>query len=197
MDDFDFEPSGRTLRWYEWLLFLLLFFLAAGVRADTVYKCTDAQGDVAFQSQPCTAAQHQALVAIAPAPAYAPSPQYAIDRTANVHALDQVSSSHGRSDVVRARREAQSAASYECRSADGQTFYRHTPCPHSVAATQGGRTKGRESTAARSVSVSSRRVSREEACAQMRRAGAAGRSGREHDEDVSTYDKNLGRDPCR
>jgi len=31
----------------------------------------------------------------------------------------------------------------------------------------------------------------------MHRAGAISRAGHEHDEDVSTYDRNLGRDPCR
>ncbi len=194
MDKFDFETSGRTLRWYEWLAFLLLFFLAAGVRAGTVYKCTDVQGGVAYQSQPCTAVQHEKVIDIAPAPAYSASPQYAVDRDANEHATRR-----GRTNTMREQRAPRSASAeaYECRTADGQVFYRHASCPHSIAAAQVNGAKGRGRRTAQSVSVSSRRVSRDEACTQMRRAGAAGRSGREHDEDVSTYDKNLGRDPCR
>ncbi len=195
MEKSDFETSGRTLRWYEWLTFLLLFALVAGVRADPVYKCTDAQGDVAFQSQPCSAAQREGALDIPPAPAYSASPEYALTHDAGDHAAHST-----RNDVMRASHSARSAVaeSYECRAADGQVFYRHSACPHSIAAAQGGSTKQHGHTGAKkTVSVSSYRVTREEACSQMRRAGAAGRSGREHDEDVSTYDKNLGRDPCR
>jgi hypothetical protein len=45
--------------------------------------------------------------------------------------------------------------------------------------------------------VSSQRIAREEACREIQRAGAAGRAGHEHDEVVSSYEHNLGRDPCR
>ncbi len=192
MDKFDFEPSGRTLRWYEWLAFLLLFFLAAGVRAESVYKCTDAQGGVAYQTQACTSAQHEAVVEIAPAPAYAASPTYAVHDD-----VEERAARRGRSKAAPTSRNASaSAQSYECRTADGQVFYRHASCPHSIAA-QAGSASGRGHARAQSVSVSGHRVGREEACTQMRRAGAVGRGGHEHDEDVSTYDKNLGRDPCR
>jgi hypothetical protein len=192
MDKYDFEPSGRTLRWYEWLAFLLLFFLAAGVRAGSIYKCIDAQGGVAYQAQACANAQHEAVVEIAPAPAYAASPSYAVHDD-----VEERAARRGRGKSASTSRTASSSPqSYECRAADGQVFYRHTSCPHSVAA-QGGGTKGRGHAYAQSVGVSGHRVAREEACTQMRRAGAAGRSGHEHDEDVSTYDKNLGRDPCR
>jgi len=40
-------------------------------------------------------------------------------------------------------------------------------------------------------------VPRDEACQRIHSAGAIGRAGHQHDEDVSTYDRNLGRDPCR
>jgi hypothetical protein len=88
------------------------------------------------------------------------------------------------------------ASSYECRAADGQVFYRHTHCPHSVAAANRFSSQEKSRATARTVSVTAYRVSREEACSQMRRASAIGRSGHRYDEDVSTYDKNLGRDPC-
>jgi len=34
-------------------------------------------------------------------------------------------------------------------------------------------------------------------CRRLARAGSIGRAGHERDEIVSTYDRNLGRDPCR
>ncbi|HXD84489.1 MAG TPA: DUF4124 domain-containing protein, partial [Rudaea sp.] len=79
MQNIQFEASGRSMRWYEWLTGLLLLSLAFGVRAGSVYKCVDASGAIAFQDRACAAAQRQSEIAIAPAPAHAASPQYAID----------------------------------------------------------------------------------------------------------------------
>jgi hypothetical protein len=94
-----------------------------------------------------------------------------------------------------------SQVSYECRVSDGEVFYRHSPCPHSVSADAAGGGKNRSRSGSQSPSqkltVSARAVPREEACAQLHRAGAIGRAGHAHDEDVTTYDRNLGRDPCR
>jgi hypothetical protein len=94
--------------------------------------------------------------------------------------------------------------SYQCRAADGQVFYRHGACPHSIPAgsahVAGASTRGKASSRGGSgatVSVSTQRIPREEACYEIQRAGAAGRAGHEHDEIASTYEHNLGRDPCR
>jgi hypothetical protein len=190
-----FQACGRSMRWYEWVLMLMMLGLVAGVRAESVYKCTNVQGAVAFQAQPCPPQQFETQVTILPAPTPAASPDYAIadkktsQRTRNEHAGRHV-----------AARPAQ--VSYECRASGGEVFYRHSSCPHSVKAepATGGKNRGRNGSqvaAAQSLTVSGRPVSREEACAQIHRAGAIGRSGRAHDEDVSTYDRNLGRDPCR
>jgi hypothetical protein len=51
----------------------------------------------------------------------------------------------------------------------------------------GGRSAMRET-------VQTRRIARVDACRGMR---SVGRSGREFDDVTPTYDKNLGRDPCR
>ena len=191
----DLERTPRPLRWYEWLAVLLLAGYAAGARAE-VYKCTDAHGAASFQDRPCAQAADQSVVALAPAPAYMASPTYAVERETN--GARRVGSAR----AVSRRGEAIAATSYECRTADGQVFYRHGACPHSVAAidAQGASHRGRfatlKSSAGRSVAVTSTRIAREDACYEMRRAGAAGRSGHVHDQDVSTYDKNLGRDPC-
>jgi len=193
----DLERTPRPLRWYEWLAVLLLAGYAAGARAD-VYKCTDAHGAASFQDRPCAQAADQSVVVLAPAPAYMASPTYAVERETNPHGAHRVAPARAASR----RGEATAPASYECRTVDGQVFYRHGACPRSVAAidAQGATHRGRfvtsKSSAGRSVAVTSTRIAREDACYEMRRAGAAGRSGHVHDQDVSTYDKNLGRDPC-
>ena len=189
-----FEAHGRSMRWYEWVLMLLLLGLVAGVRAESVYKCTNAQGDIAYQAQPCAAAQQQTMLVIAPAPAHAAAPQYAVARRSERTA----SRSPRVAQPELARSEPRQATSYECRASDGEVFYRHGGCPRSIAAANGGhgkRGKGRAGDA--SVSVSAHAIPHDEACVQMHRAGAIGRAGREHDEEVSTYERNLGHDPCR
>ncbi|HMM56394.1 MAG TPA: DUF4124 domain-containing protein [Rudaea sp.] len=181
--------TGRSMRWYEWLAGLFLLSLAFGVRAGAVYKCVDASGAITFQDQICAAVQAQNEVEIAPAPAFAPSPKYAIDTRTS------------RSDHRSARFETRGShrdTAYECRASDGRVFYRLGACPRSLAADGSGVShgNGRGRGGSSSVSVSGQPIPREEACAQMRRAGSIGRGGHEFDEHVSTYDKNLGRDPC-
>jgi len=179
-------PPHRTLRLHEWLLLLVLMCLLGGVRAESLYRCTDAQGDVAYQQQPCAAAQETRVIPLEPARAPLPSPQYAVPREARQLTRDE---------RVRARAEHRRDDAYECHTGDGRVFYRLAGCPRSVAAESGS--ASRRGRRGNSISVSSRPVSRSEACAQMHRAGAIGRSGHEFDETVSTYDRDLGRDPCR
>jgi uncharacterized protein DUF4124 len=188
MDKTGFVPHYRTTRWYEWGLMLLLMALVGGVRAESVYKCTNTHGDVAYQAQACSSLQESVAVTIAPAPAYAESPKYAVAKSP--------------ADLPRTSRESHVASrthdvSYECRVSDGEIFYRHSPCPHSLNGDKNahkgkGRGRGGES-----LTVSSTVISRAEACVQIHRAGAIGRAGREHDEDISTYERDLGKDPCR
>ncbi|MBS0558189.1 MAG: DUF4124 domain-containing protein [Proteobacteria bacterium] len=184
-----YVASGRSMRWYEWLAGLLLLGAAFGVRAGSVYKCVDANGAVTFQDQICTTVQAQSEVEIAPAPAFAPPPKYAVE-------------GHPRRENSRSQHPAPRSSArgmgYECRASDGRVFYRLGACPRSLAA-EGDSTirgKGRGRSGGSSVGVSGHAIPREEACMQMRRAGSIGRGGHEYDEQVSTYDKNLGRDPC-
>jgi len=91
---------------------------------------------------------------------------------------------------------------YECRVSDGRIFYRLGACPHSLGADVGResktpRGKGSSARGGDSVHVASRQIPREQACREIHRAGAIGRDGHEFDEHVSTYEHNLGRDPCK
>lgn len=183
----DDEVRVVTIRAGErcaWLPILLLFTLTDPARAGAIYKCTDAGGGVAYQDVPCAEKQLARVIELEPPPPYARSPEYAIERGAPE-----------RPAKARSRGGGRAPASFECRSSDGQVFYRHGGCPHSIAAAA-GTTGRRGKSGSGAVKVSARRVSREEACAQIHRAGAIGRSGHEHDEDVTTYERNLGEDPC-
>ncbi|MGH8090944.1 MAG: DUF4124 domain-containing protein [Rudaea sp.] len=184
MQNNPYIASGRSMRWYEWLTGLFLLGLAFGVRAGSVYKCVDASGATAFQDRPCTVAQAQSKIEIEPAPAHATVPQYVVETRAQ-----RASYRESRSQTRSAR-----ASAYECRASDGRVFYRLGACPRSLA-TEGGAARGK-SRSGNSVSVSGHPIPRDEACVQMRRAGAIGRGGHEFDEQVSTYDKNLSHDPC-
>jgi hypothetical protein len=192
-----FESSGRSMRWYDWLAGLLLLSLACGVRAAPIYKCTDGGGDIAYQDHACAPLQDGREIELPAPPPPTSSPTYAVHDVIPARA-----SSAARTSAARARRTPISAneISYECRVTNGDVFYRHSPCPHTIAASADSRTGKTGSKTARDsggkLTVSSRPVSRDEACAQLHRAGAIGRNGHEHDETISTYERNLGHDPC-
>ncbi len=158
--------------------------------ADSVYKCRSADDLIAFQDHPCLGTEAESRVEMQPAPPVAASPDYGHasrnEDTARPRTLPKV---HAQSAD---RREP---TSYECRAANGDVFYRHGTCPKQI--TDGGAsTKGRarSGNAAPTFAVSGQPLPRSEAC---RRMANTGRSGHERDDRVSTYDRNLGRDPCR
>ena len=164
------------------LLRLALLLLAASgiAQAQSVYKCIDRDRHVAYQQTPCAPSQVAQRIEIAPPPPAAPLP-------AAVPAKAKPRAARGSTRRVPAARVVQS---FECRSESGALFYRHTACPTSIprrgpAAAAAGRSTDR---------VRATRIPRSDACKRMR---SPGRDGREHDEDVSTYERNLGRDPCR
>jgi len=187
----DASISGRSMRWYEWLFALLLLGLAGGVRADAVYKCVGTDGAIAYQDAPCAPNDRETAVQFDPAPAHQPSPEYAVTTAPARAARSREARRNLHSD--------NEATSYECRASNGDVFYRHSSCPHTLSDNAAGPRSSTHSGAgnAQKLTVSARAVSRAEACAQIHRPGAIGRRGREHDDDVSTYDRNLGRDPCK
>ena len=153
----EYDVCGRSMRWYDWLAALLLLGLIGGVRAESVYKCTDDADHIIYQGQPCAESQHEREIAIAPAPPVARSPEYAVHEERPAHA-GQTSRPPRRSPAH------DETVSYECRVSDGEVFYRHSPCPHSLrgeSKSHGAKSAG-GSGANHSLTVSSRAVAREE-----------------------------------
>lgn len=169
--------SREAQAWLRAWASMAMLVVSAGVCAESVYKCTDADGGIAFQSQPCAHAQQQSTVALAQAPDYASSPTYAVDGATK----------DPRHKPRKAQTSAPQTTAFECRASDGQVFYRHHGCPHRIASNENAQKK---------VGVAAKKISREQACTQIHRAGAIGRRGNDQDETVSAYDRNLGRDPC-
>ena len=150
------------------------------VQAQAVFKCTDRQGHVAFQATRCGAGLVEQIVEIAAVPTPAPSPDYASPQRPKRTGLR----------LVRSTQRVAEETSFECRTAAGALFYRHDGCPTVVGR---GNPKS-DLHASRGETVRARRIPRSKACRGLR---TLGRRGQENDEVTPTYDKNLGRDPCR
>jgi hypothetical protein len=163
---------------------------ARAAHAASVYKCRTADHAVAYQDHACAGGAAESNIEIAPPPPAAPSPDYGRD-THEAHR-----STHASTPQRSATHERREAVSYECRAADGELFYRHDRCPGRVTADAGSGKRGRGS-ASSTYAVTSQALPRGEVCRRIAAAGSIGRAGHARDESVSTYDRNLGRDPCR
>jgi len=64
---------------YRLHLFAALCACFGNVAAEDVYKCTNAQGDVAYQDRPCPASTQEAQLHLRDAPPAAPAPTTAIE----------------------------------------------------------------------------------------------------------------------
>ena len=181
--------SGR----YRAGAMLALLWLLAAHRADaqSVYKCRDASGHLAYQDHACANAQQETRVDIVPAPPVSASPEYGVARSART--MSPRASAHKASRGGGA--STRELASFECRASNGEVFYRHSGCPKSIKAGDTASGRGSKQGVA-PVTVSGAPLSRSEACRRLA-AGGPGRAGHERDEQVSTYDRNAGRDPCR
>ena len=172
------------------LLASATFGLSARIaHADSVYKCRNADGAIAFQDHACASGAAESQVEIAPAPPVAPSPDYGRD------ARDTRRYAHAAAS--RTAHAPHEALSYECRAANGEVFYRHGACPGRITASDAGTGKRGRGSASGSFGVTSEALPRGEVCRRIAAAGSIGRAGHVRDESVSTYDRNLGRDPCR
>ncbi|HET7222778.1 MAG TPA: DUF4124 domain-containing protein [Rhodanobacteraceae bacterium] len=203
------NPHGTALprpwrhAWIAWVTCAwLLWLVASGAHAASVYRCMDAHGHLAFQDTPCVVHAQQRKFDLEPQPLIgAPGEMAArMARTAPRH-----TQARPRRHSARAAR-AKSVMSWECRAADGEVFYRHTRCPSSIpgdgivrsayAEKMSRESTGRRHNAWSSVRVHGIKIPRAEACRRIHSAAATGRDGHLRDANVSTYDHLMGRDPC-
>ncbi len=159
---------------------------AKPAHADSVFRCRAADGAVAFQDHACTSASTQSIVEIAPAPPVQPSPDYGVASAREPRVARARSS-------TRAPREA---VSFACHAANGETFYRHASCPKQIAVADSGG-HGKPGKGAKTVGVTAEAMPRTDVCRELSRGGSIGRAGHARDESISSYERNLGRDPCR
>lgn len=209
------NAARRAMRLGGLALCVLSFLpIAGGASAGTIYRCAGAGGAVAFQSTSCAAQSTQTAMAVAGQPL--------IDAQAPAAALPAMRSAHSSRGSLRQSREhlrarrgsrrgqglTLKATSWECRAADGEVFYRHTRCPHSVPGDgvmrstgkyvirRGRGKRGSVRDAWSAVPVHARKVSRALACRQINAVAAVDRDGSARDERASAYEHDVGRDPC-
>lgn len=185
-----------------WLLGAAALFTCINpAHAAAAWRCVDAAGQVAFQDTPCpTAARTRPLDL--PAQPLIGAPGEAAARLATVST---------QASPIRERARARHAPktktpmSWECQAADGEVFYRHGRCPSSIAGDgvaretwtrKPARSRGRQPNAWSRIAVHGVKVPRAEACQRIHAVAASSRDGYRHDEDVSVYDRAMGRDPC-
>jgi hypothetical protein len=191
----DTKANGwlRAGGWCEVVALLLVLGAAHRAQADAVYRCSDGHGHIAYQDRACANAQQETRVEIAQAPPQTPSPEYGDGS----HARSAPRGGVARKSSRRGGGSAAGPLSYECRASSGEVFYRHSGCPKSIKATGAAQARGHKQQGSDSAAVSATPIARSEACRRLAAAGSIGRSGHQHDEQVSTYDRNAGRDPCR
>jgi hypothetical protein len=191
----------------------LLVCVVQHAQAADIYKCTDAAGTVSYQSTPCAEGKQQSSVTIrkddaTPAPGSSQDPRAALLKRPPLHDVTdnykKPTFAHNPAPSAPPRGPEPAPpgdVSYECRMSDGEIFYRHAACPPEITTASTEERHYPNGTWSPQVdykyTVTSTKITREEACRQINRPGAAGREGRKYDQTVSTYDKNLGRDPCR
>lgn len=173
--------------------------VASQACAASIYKCTDARGSPAYQDRPCAHGLQQSMVAIIPPPSSVTPVSYASSARSPAISprVHRVAKAHvGRSGRSKRVREAMS---WECRVANGEVFYRHGSCPKVVSGSSRASRKAHQRGRSRvgMLRVVGHRVARADACRMINETTVSDRFGHERDEQVSTYERNLGRDPCR
>ncbi|WP_386069519.1 DUF4124 domain-containing protein [Tahibacter sp. UC22_41] len=205
---------GRLLLSLLLPLSLLLLAWTLPAPALTIHRCTGSDGTPAFQDRPCAPHQQSGVVVLR-AEHVAAEPAASASTSRNerggnnrVPATTKNGNARTTKSAVRSRSRRNATAvvttgadsSWECRAGNGEIFYQHGPCPAAVTGSVEQRTsatRGRRRSDAQTVPVAGRPIARADACRRIHAASASDRAGHERDEDVSTYERNLGRDPCR
>lgn len=197
------------------LLLFALGLLIGRAGATSVYKCTDGKHHVAYQATPCAPHLVTRVMQLRRDPAAssvgngthtAEPPTTARSRSTAPQRARKSRLAPGRrtggpnAAAARTRAAGSEPQSWQCRIGNGEVYYQHSPCPRSAVASvdlRDSRTRGRYRGAAQAVPVSGAPLPRAEACRRIHAASASGRAGHARDEDVSSYERSLGRDPCR
>ena len=190
------HTTRNTRRLFSLGFLAIAASMCGAAHAESVFKCRGSDGLVAYQDHACARNAVETQVELEPAPPVAEPndvPKPRADRTPRKGTRTQAAHAHG----AKAKAEV---VSYECRADNGELFYRHGACPKQISAagTQSGASSHRKAASgAQTYAVTAQALDRGEVCRRLARAGSIGRAGHERDETVSTYDRNLGRDPCR
>lgn len=153
---------------------LLMMLGAVPAAARSIHRCIASDGHVSLQDQPCAQGSRSREIPVA---TFQPSPP---------SATPSVQPGERPRQRAFARPRSAEPRSYRCRTESGLLFYRHGRCPAAVV--------DPDRAERRKLPVMSEAIGRREACRAMRNTA---RNGDELDERPSTYDRNLGRDPCR
>ncbi|UXI67857.1 hypothetical protein [Tahibacter amnicola] len=166
------------------------------IAATPIHKCQRADGHVTYQDIACPADNQELPVG------WMPREVTPADTAARPHThswpqrpalLPRVVTRPARSRPVAA------AVSYECRASNGEVFYQHVGCPATIPAdlrSAGKSSRRRRNSGSGDLAVTGRPIARAEACRRIHAASASDRPGHARDEDVSTYERILGRDSC-
>jgi hypothetical protein len=183
---------GFTMKIAAKVGLILAFMPALAGAAGSIYKCADAKGGVVFSDKQCGTNARVVDVRISDSPAEpAKAPPAAAPQPPVVAPPEPAPPAPV---VVQSPPDS---AAYRCFTPDGAVFYLHRHCPKSIAVTHYGQ-MGRFQTATQGYApVDEVGVSETEACGAIYSNDAQKRSGSEHDDRYSTFERNAGNDPCK
>ncbi|HRQ65051.1 MAG TPA: DUF4124 domain-containing protein [Xanthomonadaceae bacterium] len=170
---------------------LAAFLLVAPMFASAaplIHRCVDADGEVSYQQTPCPPDNAEVTIPIR-ADDVRPSPLLPLFVPPEEDIAEP---------PITPRQADPPPISYLCATADGTRFYRHDGCPAQLAVRQPYIWVGDTPvTIPVFVPVHATEVPRESACRAIYDRGASRRTGSQHDERYSVYQRATGRDPCR
>lgn len=179
------------------LLALIFLLPTSAFGGEVVFHCLDSSGGSVYQDRPCPGRQETIKIRrVRNGEAFAEAIARGLGNSAPRPAAPA-----SQPPSVPAPVATLPQPSFKCQAADGTTFYRHDGCPPALQREQNVYfTVGQDIryyTQPVYVPVGSTPVSRSSACRTIYGSDASQRTGSNLDQRFSTYDRNLGRDPCR